>query len=125
MMATNGWVSWETQGSVFDKFPNGRPTGAIGCRWGFDPDLGTDNVIDLAWAPIDPENAVAAMQMLDGEDYVRTDAAECIYYSRTGPGGYVDADGWGDTFCFTDRDVRWAVTRTDVRMYVKAPTDAG
>ena len=24
--------------------------------------LATDNIIDVAWAPIDPENAVAAMQ---------------------------------------------------------------
>ena len=124
-MATAGWVSWEPQGSVFESFPNGRPAGAVSCRWGVDPDLGTDNVIDLAWAPIDPESAIAAMQMLDGGDYVRTDAAECIYYSRTGPGLYVDAEGWGDSYCFTVSDVRWAQTRADVRDHVKAPGEAG
>lgn len=129
-MSGNGWVSWETQDQAtgarpFDTLPNGSPRGAIVCRWGADPAAATDNVIDIAWAPIDPENAVAAMQKLFEQGYTRTDAAGGVYLSMIGPEGYTDAEGWGETYYFTPNDVRWAATRADVDDYVKAPTEAG
>ena len=128
-MASNGWVSWQTQDQAtgarpFDAFPNGSPRGTIVCRWGSDPAAATDNIVDIAWAPIDPENAVAAMQKLSEEGYTRTDAPEGVYLSLTGPEGYTDAEGWGETYYFTPDDVRWAATRADVT-YVKSPTEAG
>jgi len=128
-MASNGWVSWQTQDQAigarpFEDFPNGSPPGAIVCRWGAGPEVATDNIIDLAWTPIDPENAVAAMQKLADQGYVRTDAPDGVYLSLTGPEGYTDAQGWGETYYFTAYDVRWAATRADVDAYVKAPTES-
>ncbi len=129
MMSSNGWISWETQDQLvgsqpFASFPNGPPSGQIICRWGADPDLATDNIIDLAWSPIDPENAVAAIQMLTEQGFTRTDAPEGVYLSLTGPPGYTDAAGWGETYLFGMRDVRWAIMRQYVQDYVKAPTEA-
>ena len=130
MTASNGWVSWETQDQQigarpFDAFPNGRPDGAIVCRWGEDPDLATDNIIDLAWSPIDPESAVAAMDDLEDQGFIRIDAPEGIYLAMTGPEGYTDAEGYGETYFFGFDDVRWAATKADVTAYVKAPTERG
>jgi hypothetical protein len=128
-MAGNDWVSWETQDEQigarpFDVFPNGTPDGAIVCRWGADPNLATDNVIDLAWSPIDPENAVAAMDKLETEGYTRLTMADGIYLAMEGPPGYTDAEGWGLTYYFGIDDVRWAATKADVTNDVKAPTEA-
>jgi hypothetical protein len=130
MMTTNGWVSWQTQDQQigarpFDTFPNGSPAGAIVCRWGADPELATDNVIDLAWSPIDPESAVAAMDELEEQGLVRIDAPEGIYLAMTGPEGFTDAEGYGETYLFGFDDVRWAATKADVTAYVKAPGEAG
>lgn len=126
-MTGNGWVSWQTQDQAtgarpFDAFPNGSPRGTIVCRWGADPAAATDDVIDIGWTPIDPENAVAAMQKLTEQGYVRTDTPEFIYLSLTGPAGYTDAAGWGETYAFGLDDVRWAATRADVDQFVKAPS---
>lgn len=128
MTASNGWVSWETQDQQigarpFDSFPNGRPEGAIVCRWGESPDVATDNIIDLAWSPIDPESAVAAMASLEEAGYVRIDAPEGVYLAMPGTAGYTDAEGYGDTYLFGFDDVRWAATKADVTAYVKAPAD--
>ena len=130
MMATGGWVSWETQDQQigarpFDVFPNGSPEGAIVCRWGEDPQLATDNVIDLAWSPIDPESAVAAMDELEEQGFIRIDTPDGIYLAMTGPAGFTDAEGYGETYFFGFDDVRWAATKADVTAYVKAPTESG
>ncbi|MCR2763537.1 hypothetical protein NQ152_08435 [Microbacterium sp. zg.B48] len=126
MMASNGWVSWQTQDQPtgsrpFDAFYNGTPPGAVICRWGADPQLATDNVSDLAWAPIDPENAVDAMLTLAQRGFTRIDAVEGVYLAAQGPAGHTDAEGWGETYFFTPKDVRWAVTKADVMAYVKSP----
>jgi hypothetical protein len=130
MMASNGWVSWETQDQQigarpFEGFPNGTPDGAIVCRWGEGPALATDNVVDLAWSPIDPESAVAAMDKLEEEGFVRLNAPEGIYLAMTGPEGFTDAEGYGQTYFFGFDDVRWAATKAEVTAYVKAPAEAG
>jgi hypothetical protein len=130
MMAANGWVSWETQeqqigARPFDVFPNGSPDGAIVCRWGEGPGAATDNNVDLAWSPIDPESAVAAMARLEEEGYVRIDAPESVYLAMPGPEGYTDAEGYGETYFFGFDDVRWAATKAEVTAYVKAPGEAG
>lgn len=127
MMASNGWISWETQNEAigatpFDDFPNGRPEGAIVCRWGADPNLATDDIFDLAWAPIDPENAVAAMQKLEEQGFIRTETPDGVYLSVKGDPGWADDEGWGTTYYFGIEDVRWAITKADTQ-YVKAPTD--
>ncbi len=129
MMATNAWVSWQTQDQQigarpFDILPNGSPDGAIVCRWGADPNVATDNVIDLAWAPIDPENAVAAMQKLEDQGFTRIEETDGVYLAKPGTPGYADADGWGETYYFGFADVRWAATKADVTNYVKAPDEA-
>lgn len=127
MMAANGWVSWETQDqeigvTPFDDFPNGRPEGALVCRWGADPNLATDNILDLAWAPIDPENAVAAMQRLEEQGFIRTETPDGVYLSVKGDPGWADDEGWGTTYYFGIEDVRWAATKAETQ-YVKAPSD--
>jgi hypothetical protein len=130
MMASNGWVSWQTQNqqigaTPFNGFPNGTPEGAIVCRWGADPNLATDNIIDLAWTPIDPENAVAAMADLENEGYTRIEQPDGVYLAMPGEPGYSDDEGWGPTYFFGFDDVRWAATKADVTNYVKAPDEAG
>ena len=129
-MASKGWVSWETQDQQvgarpFDAFPNGTPDGAIVCRWGEGPDIPTDNIVDLAWTPIDPENAVAAMATLEDAGFTRLDEPEGIYLAMKGPEGYTDDEGWGQTYLFGFEDVRWAATKADVSNNVKAPDEAG
>jgi hypothetical protein len=128
-MTSNGWASWPTQDQQtgsrpFDVFYNGAPPGAIVCRWGADPQRATDNIIDLAWAPIDPENAVDAMLTLAERGFTRIDAPEGVYLSAQGPAGLTDPDGWGESYFFTPKDVRWAATKADVVAYVKSPNHA-
>lgn len=126
MMASNGWVSWtpETSGrewSPFGSFPNGAPRGELACTWGEDVNLGTDNVISLAWAPIDPENAVAAMQALEQGGFNRVESPEGVYLTMAGTPAS-QANGYEESYLFTPFDVRWAVTKSDLT-FVKAPTD--
>lgn len=129
MMAQNGWISWETQNEdigarPFDRFPEGAPDGQIVCRWGVSPDLATDNVVDLAWSPIEPDAAASAQSYLLTEGYQRIDAPEGVYFALTGTDFHSDAEGYGETYLFTDDDVRWALTKADVA-YVKAPDEEG
>ena len=131
MMASNGWVSWETQDQQigarpFDVFPNGTPDGAIVCRWGADPNLATDNVIDLAWSPIDPESAVAAMDKLEerglhphrcaGRHLPRDARAR---RATPTPKATARPTSSASTTC------AGRPTKADVTDYVKAPTEAG
>ncbi|KRA23701.1 hypothetical protein ASD65_04110 [Microbacterium sp. Root61] len=128
-MASNGWISWETQDAEigarpFDEFPNGSPEGAIVCRWGASPDLATDNIIDLAWAPIDPENAVAAMLKLEEQSFIRIETPDGVYMAVRSDAGWADDEGWGTTYYFGIEDVRWGMSKAEVDGYIKAPTDA-
>ena len=113
-----------TAQNPFDRFPDGRPEGAIVCRWGKSPDLPTDSIIDLAWTPIGTDAATAAQQMLAAEGYQRIDAPEGVYLAMPATGGPGDAEGFGDSYLFTVEDVRWAMTKADL-VYIKAPDDAG
>ncbi|WP_243074644.1 hypothetical protein [Microbacterium sp. SS28] len=129
MMAQNGWVSWETQDEQigarpFDRFPDGAPAGQIVCRWGESPDLATDNIEDLAWAPIGTDAAVAAQAALVDEGFERIEAPEGVYLALVGAGDWSDAEGYGETYLFTDDDVRWARTKADV-VFVTAPDEQG
>lgn len=129
MMSAKGWTSLQTQDEPvgarpFDVFSNGAPYGAIVCRWAADPRSASGDSLDFAWSRIDPENAVAGIQRLGEAGFTRVDAPEGVYLSSTAPGQATDAQGWGQTYLFTPRDVRWAPTRADVA-HVKAPTDAG
>ena len=130
MMAANGWVSWETQDQQigarpFDSFPNGRPDGAIVCRWGESPDVATDNIIDLAWSPIDPESAVAAMDELEEAGLSSASTPpEGVYLAMPGPRDTPTPKATATTYLFGFDDVRWAATKADVTAYVKAPTEA-
>ena len=128
MMTQNGWISWETQDQTigarpFDGFPDGAPAGHLVCRWGESPDIPTDNIIDLAWSPIDPDAATGAQQSLAAEGYERIDAAEGVYLAMSIVDGATAAEGLGDSYLFTDDDVRWAMTKADLA-YVKAPDEA-
>lgn len=124
-MLQTGWISWETQddqvgSKPFALFPNGAPDGKIVCRWGLSPDVVSDNVYDLAFAFIDPENAIAAEQGLATRGFTRIDAPEGIYLASKSAGARADAEGWGSTYLFTTYDVRWAPTKADIA-YITAP----
>ena len=128
MVSQNGWISWETQDQTigarpFDRFPEGAPVDQLICRWGESPDVPTDNLIDLAWSPIDPDAAAGAQQSLVAEGYERIDGAEGVYLAMRSADGWADAEGYGDSYLFTDDDVRWAMTKADLA-YVKAPDEA-
>ncbi len=127
IVAQNGWVSWETQDQTigarpFDRFPDGAPVGQLLCRWGESPDIPTDNLIDLAWSPIASSAAAAAQESLVGEGYERIDAPEGMYLAMRSAEGWADDEGYGDSYLFTDDDVRWAMTKADLA-YVKAPDE--
>jgi hypothetical protein len=129
MMAQNGWISWETQDEQigarpFDRFPDGSPEGAIVCRWGVSPDLATDNIEDLAWSPIGTDAAAAAQAFLVDEGFQRIEAEEGVYLALTGAGDWVDGEGFGETYLFTDDDVRWARTKAATAS-AKAPDEDG
>ena len=85
----------------------------------------TDNVIDLAWSPLAPASAAAAQEALAAEGFQRIDAPEGVYLALKPAGGdWVDAEGYGETYLFTDDDVRWGRTKEYVG-YVKAPDENG
>ena len=128
MMTQNGWISWETQDQTigarpFDRFPDGPPGGQLVCRWGESPDIPTDNIIDLAWSPIEAGAASGAQQTLAGEGYERLEGPEGVYLALPGVDGWADAEGYGDSYLFTEDDVRWAMTKADLA-YVKAPDES-
>ncbi|MET0736173.1 MAG: hypothetical protein ABWY55_11110 [Microbacterium sp.] len=129
MMASNSWVSWTLPrdgigGSPFDVFPGGAPTGGITCRWGADPELATDNILDLAWAPIGRAEATAAQEQLAAAGYERIEAPEGVYLAMKGEAGWADAEGYAQSYLFTDDDVRWAMFKAEL-VYVKAPDEVG
>jgi hypothetical protein len=127
MMAENGWVGWNMVGeeighSPFDSFPGGAPTGQLSCRWGEGPEVATDNVLDLAWAPIDAASARRAQDALREEGFEQIDAPEGTYLAlRAGTTDWSDDDGFAETYLFTDTDVRWAQVRSDLAFIRTAP----
>ncbi|WP_194411312.1 hypothetical protein [Microbacterium cremeum] len=129
LMAEREWVSWRSDvgmGSMFDQFPEGAPNGSLTCTWGADPDLATDNVITLAWAPLDPAIAAATQEHLVSLGYERIEAREGVYLAMPGdtddPGmaQWLDDDGYGQAYLFTGDDVRWALYRDELA-FIKAP----
>jgi hypothetical protein len=116
MVADNGWVGWNMVGqaighSPFDQFPEGAPAGQLSCRFGAGPDVATDNVVDLGWAPIADDDAESAQKHLADAGFQRIDTPEGTQWSVHGEAGWADADGWGQTYLFTGTDVRWALIR--------------
>jgi len=115
-VASNGWTGWNMVGqeighSPFDAFPGGAPAGQLSCRFGPGPDVPTDNVLDLAWAPIDAAEAQSAQKYLADSGFQRIDVPEGVEWSVRGQDGWADDEGWGQTYLFTDTDVRWAMIR--------------
>lgn len=125
-MEESGWVasSPDETGWPFSEFPNGAPSGSIACVWSADPNVGTDNVVTLAWAPIDAEAASAAQAGLETAGFDRISAPEGIYLAIKGDPGWVDAEGYGASYLFTVTDVRWAMFKDELR-FIKAPDDVG
>ena len=127
MMSENEWVSWSRRdgtGWPFGEFPGGAPAGNLACTWGADPDLGTDNVITIAWAPISADAASAAQTYLESAGFDRINAPEGVYLAQKGEYGWADAEGYGASYLFTADDVRWAMFKGELG-YVKAPDEAG
>lgn len=115
-IARNGWVGWNMAGqeigwSPFDRFPGGAPDGELSCRFGNGPEVATDNVLDLAWAPLSRDAASAAQESLEQQGFQRIDVADGIQWTLPGEDGFADAEGWGQTYLFTDTDVRWVMIR--------------
>ncbi|MFS0732723.1 hypothetical protein ABC304_12045 [Microbacterium sp. 1P10UB] len=71
------------------------------------PDVSTDNVIDVAWAPMAPEDREAAEQALLDQGWERVDVDGVEYLSVPADPTTSDAD-WVNSFLFTGSDVRWA-----------------
>jgi hypothetical protein len=118
MTEESGSVSWQTQGEEigarpFADFPGGAPEGQVICRWGEDPDLETDNVIDLAWAPMPAVEQADAQAMLTQRGYGREDGDAGVWFVAS-------LDDGGDAYLFTDDDVRWSMSQEFVG-YIDAP----
>lgn len=125
MMAENGWVSWigrvtGVEWSPFEDFPEDPSDAGIVCTWGKDPDLATDNIITLAWAPIEAMAAASAQEQLIAEGYERIVAPEGTYLALRDEFG--SGDMYVDTYLFTDSDVRWGAYEDEV-VFVRAPSD--
>lgn len=129
ILSQNDWELWQTNDEQygarpFDVFPNGSPSSMVLCRAGIGKEVATDNILDLAWAPVDPESAVAAMQQLEAAGYQRIDAPEGVYLAMPGvDGGWQDDEGYAETYLFTPRDVRWAALKSDLK-FMKAPGES-
>ncbi|QKJ19192.1 hypothetical protein [Microbacterium hominis] len=113
LAAGNGWTWWQTQDEQigarpFDRFPGGAPADQVICRWGASPDIPTDNVIDLAWAPMDPDAAAGAQDALIAAGYGLSEDAQGIWLVASINDG-------GDAYLFTDADVRWSFSQDFVR----------
>ncbi|WP_396668152.1 hypothetical protein [Microbacterium sp. R86528] len=118
MMNENGFVSWETTGEQigarpFDAFPDGPPADQIVCRWGDGPEVATDNVIDLAWAPLPSADQSGTQDYLISQGYTRSHDDATVLISVEG----------GDGYLFTASDVRWA-PRADYLQYIQSPDAA-
>jgi hypothetical protein len=118
MTEESGSVSWQTQDEEigarpFADFPGGAPEGQVICRWGEDPDLETDNVIDLAWAPMPAVEQADAQAMLTQRGYGREDGDAGVWFVAS-------LDDGGDAYLFTDDDVRWSMSQEFVG-YIDAP----
>lgn len=123
-VAQNGWVGWNTvdrQVGIrpLNGFPGGAPEGQLACRFGVGPDVGTDNVLDLVWAPITTDAANAAQEYLQSQGFERIDVADGVQWSVRAMDGWGDAEGWGQTYLFTASDVRWVQIR-DHLSYIKS-----
>lgn len=129
MMSEQQWQGWTIPRdgigfTPFDDLPGGPPPGQITCRWGEDPDLATDNVVQHSWSALSAVDVGAWQSELVARGYERIDSAEGVFYAVQGEAGYSDDEGFGDAYLFTDDDVRWAMFKADVA-FVKAPDDAG
>lgn len=118
MMTENDFVSWQTTDEQigarpFDAFPGGPPEDQIVCRWGEAQDIPTDNVIDLAWAPLAAGDQSGAQDYLITQGYTRSDSDAGVLFTIEG----------GDGYLFTDSDVRWA-PQADYLQYIQAPDAA-
>ncbi len=107
-----GWVGWnmlerEIGYNPFESIASGGLEGQLSCRFGAGPDIGTDNVIDLAWAPMAATDRPAAEQVLLDRGWERVDVNGVEYVSVRATPGTTDAE-WVNSFLFTDSDVRWA-----------------
>jgi len=125
VLQREGLTSWETDKEdivqwAFGMFPGGIPDGSIFCFVGRGPDVATDNVLVVAWAPLDPEQIVAAEQaVVDAGVSQRVDTPEGTYFTIADPQGPDDPG-----YLFTESDVRWTPTKDDLA-YIKAPGEEG
>ncbi|MFJ6652110.1 hypothetical protein ACIQLJ_04840 [Microbacterium sp. NPDC091313] len=116
-----GWVGWNMAGeavghSPFDDFPGGAPAGQLSCRWGAGPEVATDNVLDLAWAPIDDAAAAEAQVALQAAGFVSTQGDGGTLLQVRGEAGWEDEQGFGQTYLFTPGEVRWGWFRDDIAL---------
>ena len=131
MMATNGWVSWETQDQQigarpFDALPERRARGRDRLPLGRRPeprDRQRHRPRVVAHRPRERGRR-------DDEARVRTGL-----HAHRGTRGHLPRDAGAEggratpkagepTYLFGFDDVRWAATKADVTDYVKAPTEA-
>jgi hypothetical protein len=77
--------------------------------------VATDDVLDLSCAPISSDAARAAQEALQQRGFQRIDVADGIQWSVRAEDGWADDEGWGQTFLFTDTDVRWALIRDQLK----------
>ncbi|PTT20050.1 hypothetical protein DBR36_06490 [Microbacterium sp. HMWF026] len=117
-----GWVSWNAaeegvEFSPFDTFPGGAPAGQLSCRYGAGPDVATDNFFGLAWAPISGSAAQAAQEALAAAGYQRLDVDGSTQWAMAGSPGYSDDEGWGETYQFSESDVRWVSIRNELQYF--------
>lgn len=124
-LAETGWVGWNMVGqeighSPFDIFPSGAPDGQLSCRYGSGPDVPTDNVIDLAWAPVDAATSDAAQAALADAGYERINVTDGVQWALRAEGYWADEEGFGTTYHFTGDEVRWAQIRDELSLILPA-----
>jgi hypothetical protein len=128
MVDENGWVGWNMIGekighNPFDRFTPGGWDDQLSCRFGAGPEVATDNVLDLAWAPIADESAGSAMAQLSDDGWERISVEQGEIFAQPDDGsGWADEEGYGAAYLFTSSDVRWAQLR-EYLDFIRPPAD--
>ena len=88
--------------------------GSIQCLWG-DHSVGNDFVTLIGWAPIDPARADAEIaELLASGEWQREDADEGVYVTSLTELFLADEDGYGYTYLFTDGQLKFASSKSEL-----------
>ncbi|BDV30929.1 hypothetical protein [Microbacterium terricola] len=88
--------------------------GGIQCKWG-ELEAATDHIQMFGWAPVTPDQAIAAEEQLVADGWMREESPEGIYVTESADTAiYTDDEGYGWTYLFGDGWVKFADTKQSI-----------